>query len=384
MSIRSRIIINNLAAMLVLNALSITAGFLLFWFAASPFVGDRLTDNAAYVAARYFPLGGVAALIMTGIGAFWIIGVTARRVTGPLTRLKKAATEIRDGNLGYEMAVTGHDEFTELAAGFEQMRIRLRNSMRLQERAETERRAMMASVTHDLKTPITSIIGYAEGILDGVADTPERIKDYAEVIRKKARSLQVLSEDLSLLSLLESAGLPMNKQDEDLGELAYEVAEEFSCDWRQGCKWEHKGTVLLCSNGTQENRPLVFQIEPGLRVKIDREKMARVLVNLLQNSVKYKKPEQTEPEISLTLVSRGNEALLTVSDNGVGITQNDLPNVFSQFYRADASRSIQSGSGLGLSIARHIVQLHDGKIWIVNNPGGGISVNISLPLIGAD
>ena len=362
MSIRSRIIINNLAAMLVLNTLSITAGFLLFWFAARPFVGDRLADNAAYVAARYFPLGGVAALILSGIGALWIIGVTARRVTGPLARLKKAASEIRDGNLGYEMAVTGHDEFTELAAGFEQMRIRLRNSMRLQERAETERRAMMASVTHDLKTPITSIIGYAEGILDGVAGTPDRIKEYAEVIRKKARSLQALSEDLSLLSLLENAGLPMNKQDEDLGELVCEVAEEFSCDW---------------------NSPLA-NLQPGIRVKIDREKIARVLVNLFQNSVKYKKPEQPEPEISLTLVSRKNEALLTVSDNGVGISQSDLPNVFNQFYRADASRSIQSGSGLGLSIARHIVQLHDGKIWIINNPGGGISVNITLPLIGAD
>jgi len=109
--------------------------------------------------------------------------------------------------------------------------------------------------------------------------------------------------------------------------------------------------------------------------------MARVLYNLFQNSVKYKKPEQSVPILRLSLAQNGSDALLTVSDEGIGIARNDLGNVFEQFYRADTSRGQSSGSGLGLSIARELVQLHGGKIWIVNNHGGGISVNIALPLV---
>jgi len=366
MSVRLRIVVNNLTAILALNALGVTLGFLLFWFAASPYAGERLGESSGYIAARYFPLAGIVVVILTGIGVLWITGVTARRVTGPLRRLKRAVSEIRDGNLGYELAVSGQDEFTELAAGFEQMRVRLKDSMRLQEKAEAERRAMMASVTHDLKTPITSIIGYAEGVLDGVADTPEKIREYMTVICKKARSLELLSDDLLLLSRLENAQLPLDKKEEDLGSLVSEVASEFLQDG---------GTVLLSCCSAQENRPPVFLVH------IDREKMARVLANIFQNSVKYKKPEQPYPEISMTLVERDNEALLTISDNGIGIKQGDLPHVFDQFYRADASRGKQSGSGLGLSIARQLIKLHGGKIWIINNPGGGVSVNITLPIV---
>jgi len=395
MSIRLRIIVNSVTAILVLNALSIAVGFLLFLFVSNPYIGDRLGENAGHIAARYFTLGGIATLVFTMIGALWIISVAARRITGPLARLKRAVTEIRDGNLGYELPVSGHDEFTELAAGFEQMRVRLKDSMRLQEKAETERRAMMASITHDLKTPITSIMGYAEGILDGVADTPEKTREYASVIRKKAMSLQHLADDLSLLSRLENAQLPLDKQDEDLGALVSEVASEFwnignigvvnATDGSLFCQQdEESSTVLPPVLPTVPDVSLASNLEPGLRVMIDREKMARVLVNLFQNSVKYKKPEQPAPEISLTLERHGREALLSLSDNGIGITQGDMPHVFEQFFRADASRGLQSGSGLGLAIARQLVSLHGGKIWIVNRPGGGISVNIALPLIGGE
>ena len=359
MSVRLRMITNSITAILVFNTISIAAGFVLFWFTSGPFVGDRLSENAGNIAAWYFLLGGVVVLTLTGIGALWVIHVTVRHVSGPLRRLKRAATEIRDGNLGYELVVSGHDEFTELAACFEQMRIRLKDSTRLQEKSETGRRAMMDSVAHDLKTPITSIIGYSEGILDGVADTPEKLRQYAAVICKKARSLQSLADDLSLLSRLENARLPLDRRDEDIGALVAEIALEFS----------HNEPDLR----------LKTALESGLIASVDREKMARVLLNLFQNSVKYKKPDQAA-ELSLTLFRQNGDALLSVSDNGMGITPSDLPHVFERFYRADASRGQQSGSGLGLAISRQIVQLHGGKIWIIGNPAGGITVNITLPL----
>jgi len=360
MSIRLRIVINSLAVILVLSALSMTAGFLLFWFIAEPYAGAHLLESMGHITAQYFPLGGLAVLVLTAIGALWILGVTNSRVINPLQRIKRAASEIRDGNLSYELAVSGHDEFTELAAAFEQMRVRLRDSMRRSEKADMERRAMIASVTHDLKTPITSVMGYADGILDGIADTPEKTREYATVIRKKAKSLQILSEDLSLLSRLENAQLPLDRQDVDLGELVSEIITEFTY-----------------------NEPDIrfnIDINSDIHASLDREKMARVIANLFQNSVKYKKPGLSGPEISVTLIWQDREALLTVSDNGMGIAQSELGYVFDQFYRADASRGRQSGSGLGLSIARYIVQLHGGKIWIVNNSNDGISVNISLPL----
>ena len=363
MSVRLRILTNSLTAMLVLSAVSMAAGFLLFWLVANPYIGQRLSENAGHIAARYFAFGGIIVLVLTGIGAMWIISVNIRRVTGPLQRLKRAVSEIRSGNLDYELVVSGRDEFAELASGLEQMRIRLKDSMRQKERAETERRSMMASITHDLKTPITSIIGYSEGILDGIADSPEKICEYTEIIRKKARSLQALAEDLSLLSRLENAQLPLDKCEEDIGELTRELAEEFF--------------------GNEPETQLEMSIMPDLSVLADREKMARVLVNIFQNSIKYKKPEQAAPEMSLTLAKHNGDALLTISDNGIGITKNELPHLFDQFYRADESRSGQSGSGLGLSIARQIVHLHGGKIWIQNNPAGGITVNITLPLTGA-
>jgi signal transduction histidine kinase len=242
------------------------------------------------------------------------------------------------------------------------MRVRIKDSVRLQERVEAERRDMIASVTHDLKTPITTIMGYSEGILDGVADTPERIREYVTIIHKKARSLQSLAEDLSLLSRLENAQLPLDKQEENLTALVHELVQEFSL--------------------SEPEARLETELEAGLRVLIDKEKMARVLSNLFQNSSKYKKSEQPGPEVSVTLARKDGTALLVVSDNGIGVAHSDLTHIFERFYRADASRGRQSGSGLGLTIARQLVQLHGGKIWITNNPGGGISVNIALPLIG--
>jgi len=359
MSLRSKMIAQNITAILIFNAISIFFGFLIFWFTAAPYIGERLRENAGNIAARYFIISGFLAFFLTGIGALWVISSTVRYVTGPLQRLKRAATEIRDGNLGYELIVSGHDEFTELAACFEQMRIRLKDSMRMQEKSETDRRDMTAYIAHDLKTPITSIIGYSEGILDNVASTPEKIREYAAVIKKKAKSLESLTEDLSLLSKLENAQLVLERREEDAGAFVSEVAAEFS-----------------------QNEPdieLKINFEPDLTFFIDREKMARVLLNIFQNSVKYKKPEQTVSKLNLTLSSQNGDILLSAEDCGMGIKQNDLPYVFDRFFRADSSRGKQSGSGLGLSISRQIVNLHGGKIWITGNLSGGITINILLP-----
>ena len=360
MSVRLRIFANSITALLVLNIVNIVTGFVLFWFIATPYIGQRLSENAGNIAARYFSLAGIAVLFLTAIGSIWVIGVSFKRVTGPLERLKHAVSEIREGNLDYELIVDGNDEFTELGAGFEQMRIRLKNTMKMQESAQSEHRSMMATITHDLQTPITSIMGYAEGILDGVADTKEKVNEYADVIRRKAQSLKTLAEDLSLLSRLDNAQLPLDKREVDLSALINKLVSEFYHNI--------------------PNVELDVQILSDIHAHIDEEKIARVMVNILENSVKYANPENTVLRIRITFDRHEQSALLAISDNGIGISQEDLPHVFDQFYRADASRNRQTGSGLGLSIARRLINLHDGSIWIMNNQESGITVSISLPI----
>ncbi len=362
MSARLKLFGNNTMAVLVLLALCAGGSFLIFWLVAAPYAGDRMGENLGAIMARFFSVAGVLVLCLAGTGSLWMAGSAIRGFVRPLQRLKLAAAEIRDGNLDYELIVTGNDEFAEVGRSFEEMRIRLRDSNRQKKVAEDERGAMMASICHDLKTPITSIMGYAEGILDGVADTPEKLREYALVISKKAHSLQKLTDDLSLLSRLENAALSLELRPLDIGGLAGEIASEFA---------EETPDIKLS-----------FDIEKGLVSDIDREKFGRVLVNFLQNSVKYKRPEQAAVSVALRVVRAGEQAFLTLSDNGIGIADGDMERVYDRFYRADASRSVVKGSGLGLSIARQIVTLHGGKTWLRAAESGGVTACVLLPLSG--
>lgn len=364
MSARLKLLGNNTMVVIVLLAFCAGGSFLIFWLSAAPYAGERITENTGAILARFFSVAGVLVLCLTGIGSVWMGWAAIRGFIRPLQRLKLAAAEIRDGNLDYELIVTGSDEFSEVGRSFEEMRLRLKDSNRQKSIAEEERGAMMASICHDLKTPITSIMGYAEGILDGVADTPEKVREYALVISRKAYSLQKLTDDLSLLSRLENTQLPLELKALDIGRLAGDIAREFA--------EETPGMELR------------LDVEEGLICDIDREKFGRVLGNLLQNSVKYKKPEHTAPSVTLRVARAGNDALLTLTDNGRGIPQEDMARVYNRFYRADASRSVVTGSGLGLSIARQIITLHGGKTWMRSAEGGGATACVLLPLSAPD
>ena len=360
MSARLKLLGNNTVIIIVLLALCVCGAFLIFLLAATPYAGERINENLGVILAKFFSAAGVLMLCLAGIGLVWMSWSAIHAFIRPLQRLKLAAAEIRDGNLDYELIVTGNDEFSEVGRSFEEMRLRLKDSNRQKNIAEEERKAMMASICHDLKTPITSILGYAEGILDGVADTPEKIREYTLVISKKAYSLQRLTDDLSLLSRLENAQLPPELKPMDAGLLAGEITREFA--------EENPGMELT------------VEADEGLICDIDRESFGRVLVNLLQNSVKYKKPDRTAPSVSLSAVRAGNDALLTLTDDGIGIPPEDMARVYDRFYRSDASRSVVKGSGLGLSIARQIVTLHGGKTWMRAAEGGGVTACILLPL----
>ncbi|MCL2030438.1 MAG: HAMP domain-containing histidine kinase [Oscillospiraceae bacterium] len=362
MRIRNRMLARQIAVLLITQALCFIAAFFVFLLTASPLVGERrLIQNIGSIAARYFPAAAAAGLVIGAAGVLVLSMAALRRVYAPLGRLKTAALHIRNGNLGYELPAAGQGDFAELSAAFEDMRVHLKNSTQAAERAERERRAMMANITHDLRTPITSILGYSEGILDGVAQSPEQVLRYAGIIRGKAQGLRKLAEDLALLGLLEDEP-PLELERLDAAAWFRARAEEAALELDAAVEWEITDEALWCA--------------------ADREKLARVVGNLLSNAVKYGRRDGVPPVIRFEARRDGEEALLTVADNGPGLPLGETRRAFERFYRADRSRGVVAGSGLGLSIARQIAELHKGKVWLANLRGGeGLSANVSLPLL---
>ena len=361
MSAKVRMHSNNVLIIFFLTLLAFLFSFIVFWINVLPYGGPRMAENLGEILGRIAPFAFIAIGITTAAGALLLWASSVRNIIAPLRRLKLAAAQIRDNNLDFELIIKGDDEFTELARSFEEMRLQLKNSRIEKEAAETERSTMMASICHDLKTPITSLLGYAEGILDGVADSPEKITSYIRVIRKKALSMQELTNDLTLLSKLETAQVQLEKRRTDIGALTREIVAEYA--------------------DTVPGLELEYEIQSNLVCELDRERFGRVMINLLENSVKYKKPEDIAPQLKIVAVEADGNALLTITDNGIGISEGDLPHIFKSFYRADASRSIITGSGLGLSIVRQIITQHGGKTWMRSPRGGGVTICILMPLL---
>ena len=353
---------SQLAVLLLSQALCFASAFLVFYLYALPLAGNRLTENLGRIAAGYITVAGVLILVFAALGLLWMSLSLQSSVYAPLSRLKLASTQIRDGNLGFELPVAGEPEFRELTAAFEEMRIHLKNSMILAERSDEERRTLMANITHDLKTPVTSILGYSEGILDGVADSPEKVREYAEIICRKAYAIKTLVDDLSLLSLLENLP-PLKLTRLDLGPWLAGLAAEV----------EYEGGAEVTVNAGE-----------GLWCFCDRERLERVMSNLTGNALKYAHQPGIPLRLTFTAERQGEEILLTLRDNGPGLPPAEARKAFERFYRADASRGVVSGSGLGLAIARQIVSLHQGKIWLLNHPEGGLQASVSLPAAKAE
>jgi len=361
MSAKFRMHSRNVVIVFFMTLLAFLLSFIVFWVNVLPYGGPRMAENLGEILGRIAPFAFSTIGIITAAGALLLWASSVRSFIAPLNRLKNAAAQIRDNNLDFELIIKGNDEFTELTRSFEEMRLQLKNSRIEKETAETERNTMMASICHDLKTPITSLLGYAEGILDGVADTPERVMDYIRVIRKKALSMKELTNDLSLLSKLETAQLQLEKRRTDIGELTREIVAEYA--------------------DTVPGIEIGYEIHGNLVCELDRERFGRVIINLLENSVKYKRPEDEAPSLTISAVEADGNALLTITDNGIGISEADLPHVFKSFYRADTSRSVINGSGLGLSIVRQIITLHGGRTWVRAPMSGGVTVCILVPLL---
>lgn len=272
-----------------------------------------------------------------------------------LRQLNKAAENIRDGNLDFSIDTKGHDEISELSESFEAMRKRLQMNAQEKLDAEQEHRMLISNIAHDLKTPITAIKGYSEGILDGVADTPEKQERYLKTIYNKANEMNTLINELTLYSNIDTNKIPYNFHKLNVKDYFTDCMEELEMDL------ENQHMQLTFFNYVDEDTLMIA----------DPEQLGRVIHNIIGNAIKYMRAE--EPSfISMRIKDVGEFIQVEIEDNGKGISNKDLPYIFDRFYRADASRnSAAGGSGIGLSIVKKIIEDHGGKIWATSKENVG-------------
>lgn len=313
---------------------------------------------------RYLLISTIGVFIITFIlvNVFLTYGISTL-ILNPLASLKKAAAEISSGNLSFEIVEHGDREVRELCRDFELMRIQLKDSINMKMKYDDNRKMLVSSISHDLKTPITSIKGYVEGILDGVANTEEKRERYLKTIYSKAEQVDHMIDDLLLYSKLDLNQIPFNFEKTDIIEYIKHCIAETELEFS---KWNIE---ISFNNELQKSR----------LVLLDRERMRRVIINIIDNSQKYM--DKDKGKLTITLRETNTSIIAEFRDNGRGVDIGDINKIFDRFYRVDSSRTEAKGSGLGLAIAKGIVEGHKGKIWAVSHRDEGISIIISLTKI---
>ncbi|MBT3337472.1 MAG: HAMP domain-containing protein [Anaerolineae bacterium] len=276
----------------------------------------------------------------------------SRYLTRPIRELTAATRAVADGDLEQVVPVRSQDELGELANSFNRMNENLARSLNL-------RRQMTADIAHELRTPISIILGHAEGVHDGVLPLS---MDTIEIIRDEAGRLEGLVEDLRTLSRADAGELPLDLQPTSLERLLLEAR------------------AMYTPIAMQKNITLDIEIAENLpEIELDFTRMIQVLSNLLDNAIRYT-PESGQVLLSATQKEDATVEIC-VQDSGPGLNEEEVENIFNRFYRADTSRQRdEGGSGLGLAISKSIVEGHRGRIWAESADEQGLAVKISLPL----
>ena len=296
----------------------------------------------------------IVAILVLLITACLLIGWIYTGINVPLMKLRKATHNIAEGNLDFTLEVDGNDEISDLCRDFEEMRRRLCESNEEKIQYDRESKELISNISHDLKTPITAIKGYVEGIMDGVTDTPEKMDHYIRTIYNKANDMDRLINELTFYSKIDTNRIPYTFNKINVSSYFEDCCEEVGLDL------ESKNIDFSYFNYVDEN----------VEVIADAEQMKRVINNIIGNSVKYM--DKPKGRINIRVKDVGDFVQIEIEDNGKGIGPKELPYIFDRFYRTDASRnSSMGGSGIGLSIVRKIVEDHGGKIWATSKLGTG-------------
>lgn len=313
----------------------------LFWLVSSSINLVDLSENTRAVLRI-----ALVVIMVTGLGGLFLAGRAIRRVAMPFGNLLDAAGRIADGDYSARVPVFGPGEVRGLAHAFNSMAERL-------EANDRQRRALLADVTHELRTPITVIQGNLEGMLDGIYPADP---DHLQSLLDETHVLSRIIDDLRTLSLAEAGALRLQTETGDLAALVEETAAAF--------RPEAQRRSITLHTESQPNLPAL---------DFDPTRVREVLANLLSNALRY-----TPPGGAVRVRSAGDETALTVSvqDSGSGISADDLPHIFDRFYKSADSR----GTGLGLAIAKSLVTAHGGEITAESQPGQGTKITVWLPV----
>ncbi|MFR3768911.1 MAG: sensor histidine kinase [Blautia sp.] len=308
-------------------------------------------DYGLQIMTKDLFVSALVILVFTGLSVgLWIY----RSVATPLVKLRKATQNIKEGNLDFVLDVEGTDEFSELCRDFEEMRRRLKESAEEKIILDKENKELISNISHDLKTPITAVKGYVEGIMDGVADTPEKMDRYVRTIYNKTNEMDHLINELTFYSKIDTNRIPYTFSKLNVEDYFSDCAEEI------GLELETRGIQLYYANYVDRN----------VQVIADGEQIRRVIHNIIGNAIKYM--DKQKGVIQIRVKDVGDFVQVEIEDNGKGIASKDLAFIFDRFYRTDVSRnSSKGGSGIGLSIVRKIMEDHGGKVWATSREGIG-------------
>lgn len=322
---------------------------------------QQMRKDARTFLVSYMGIVFVVALLIIMLTNGILSSRVAKSLIKPLELLSYGAGQIEEGNLDFKMNYKGNDEFAKVCSDFDKMRIRLQESVNIQLKYEQNRKELVAGISHDLRTPLTTIKGYSKGLKDGIANTDEKRERYYEIIYNKTCDMDMMVDKLFFFSKLDTGKFPFDFEKINCNDFFFSFFNNAEAEFKG------KGLNLFYENNCKEN----------ILINIDFEEIRRVLTNILENSVKYKVKENGN--VFITIDEKEECIILKMKDDGPGVLEKNLSRLFVSFYREDPSRSNSSeGSGLGLSICEYIIKAHNGTITAENMDG--LAIIITLPI----
>lgn len=286
-----------------------------------------------------------------------------QKILKPVNELDEAAKRVMTGELSVPIAHKSEDEFKNVCDSFDLMQQHLKEGIEKNAAYEKARTEMVSGISHDLRTPLTSVKGYIKGMLDGVANTEEKQREYLSIAYRKSCDMDVLLSKLFYFSKLETGNMPFFRQRTDISEYINHYTSEKELELKE----------------KQIDLDVCIKLTGSICCDLDREQMHRVLDNLIENSIKYSQ-RIDGLSLSISLSRIGDEVEIDFSDNGVGVPEDKISHIFEQFYRGDESRSSQcDGNGLGLYVCQYIIKEHGGSIQAYNK--GGLHLRIRIPIM---
>jgi signal transduction histidine kinase len=324
------------------------------------FLNVFVTAQLMFASKHDLTLAGILLLFAGGIALSFGYFLSAN-ITASIREVVSGAEAIAGGDLSARVVVSGNDELAELASAFNRMATQLQEADDRQKELEQLRRDLIGWVSHDLRTPLTSMRVMIEALADGVVDQPDMVRRYLRTIQGDIRNLSHLIDDLFELAQLDAGVLRFDVAPHSLRDLISDTLESMRA------LTEQKGVALR------------GDVAPGVDpVVMAPEKIGRVLSNLIVNAVRHT-PAGGSVTVEACRETEGAPVRVDVRDTGEGISPADLPHIFERFYRGEKSRSrATGGAGLGLSIAKGIVEAHDGQLWVDSQVGAGSTFSFTL------